>query len=65
MTENDTPWMTTKQAAAYLQVSATTLHELKERGEVPSRKIGNLVRYHKAELDEYLLSQRHRPGARG
>jgi excisionase family DNA binding protein len=58
--DEESPWMTNEQASDYLQISVSMLHRLKERGAIPSRKLGHLVRYHRQELDEYLLSQQHK-----
>jgi predicted DNA-binding transcriptional regulator AlpA len=51
------PLLTEKQAAAYLNMAVKTLQNWRWRGVGPRYvKIGDLVRYRKADLDEFVLS---------
>jgi len=50
------PWLTTKQAATYLSVSGGTLRNWRSMGSGPRyRLIGRLVRYHRSDLDDFML----------
>ena len=52
-----TPWMTLKQTAAYLQVSERQVRLAKERGELPYSRQGRDPIFHRDRVDEWLLSQ--------
>jgi excisionase family DNA binding protein len=55
--ETQTPWMTTENAAAYLSVSPGTLHNWRSKGVGPTyRTVGRIVRYHRDDLDDFLLA---------
>ena len=53
------PWFDTLEAADYLGTKAGTLKNWRHRGEGPRYHIINrrLVRYHRRELDDYVLGQ--------
>jgi PTS system nitrogen regulatory IIA component len=46
--------MTTKQVAAYLQLSERSIYRLLERGAVPAVKVGGVWRFRKSAVDEWL-----------
>lgn len=50
-------WLTTTQAARYLGISASRLHNLTSLGKLPYYKFGRSNRYLRNELNELLLSQ--------
>lgn len=53
---NDTPWMTTEVAASYLSISPGTMHNWRSKGLGPTyRTVGRIVRYHRDDLDAFLL----------
>lgn len=55
--ETQTPWMTTENAAAYLSVSPGTMHNWRSKGAGPTyRTVGRIVRYHRDDLDAFLLA---------
>ncbi len=55
--ETQTPWMTTENAAAYLSVSPGTMHNWRSKGVGPTdRTVGRIVRYHRDDLDDFLLA---------
>ena len=56
----ETSWMTTKQAAEYLQVSPGFLEKdrLNNVYKIPFYKIGVHIRYKKEDLDEWLEKSR-------
>ncbi|OCC24621.1 hypothetical protein MB02_03795 [Croceicoccus estronivorus] len=48
------PFLNTKQAAAWLSLSARTLEKMRVRGRGPRyRKHGGVVRYHIADLESW------------
>ena len=50
-------WMTLKEAAAHLNVSASYLYQRGDSVGVPRYKIGNKFRYKRSELDAWVQSQ--------
>ncbi len=50
-------WMTSEEAARYIKVSISRLHNLVSMGKVPHYKLGRSNRYLRSELNELLLSQ--------
>jgi len=48
------PFLTPKQAAAYLQLSPKTIWSHTRRGLLPVCRIGGLIRYRRQALDETL-----------
>ncbi len=60
MTEND-KWLTVEELAAYLKMSRTKLYSMTQKGEIPASKIGNLWRFDRDEIDEWMKSLREMP----
>lgn len=57
------PLMKTKQAAQYLAIGERQLQYLSKRGEIAVISIGKSgVRYHPADLDEFVARHRRRGG---
>ena len=50
--------MTTEQALKYLKVSIRTLQLLRDTGKVKFSQDGRMIRYRKADLDDYLNEYR-------
>lgn len=50
------PVLTSEQAAVYLQMPVGVLRKRTQRGEVPSFKIGAVLRYRRDELDEWIAN---------
>ncbi len=50
-------WLTTNQAAEYLNIPIGSLRNLTSNGKVPYHKLGNLNRYHLLELRNLLFRQ--------
>lgn len=49
--------MTTEAAAKYLSVSPGTMHNWRSKGAGPSyRTVGRIVRYHRDDLDAFMMS---------
>jgi len=55
----DSPYLTARQAAAYLQVNEKKLYELANAREVPAARVGGKWLFPKAMLDAWLLEQAH------
>lgn len=52
-----TPWLTPVEAARYLSVSGGTLANWRSSGNGPRyRTVGRIVRYHRDDLDAFLLA---------
>ncbi|SMC69491.1 DNA binding domain-containing protein, excisionase family [Desulfocicer vacuolatum DSM 3385] len=51
-----TPWLTLKEAAAYLKLNPRTLNNYVSRGLIPISvsKTTNTKRFHKTDLDQWL-----------
>ena len=54
MAKATSPWMDRASAAAYLQVSLRTLHELRQRGKLKARMLGDKPLFHRDTLDKLL-----------
>jgi excisionase family DNA binding protein len=50
------PVLTSEQASEYLQIPVGVLRKRTAKGEVPSFKIGAVLRYRRAELDEWIAA---------
>lgn len=57
-TKNDSfpPYMNKKQAAKYLGVSFNTFDTWATQAKVPFRRIGNVKRYKRSDLDSFTLT---------
>ena len=53
-------WMTLEEIAQYLKVSKDSIYRLAQKGEIPASKIGNLWRFKKDEVDEWMKNRRNR-----
>ena len=56
----DDPLMSVKELAAYLQVDISTVYLWSQRGQIPAMKVGNMWRYRRSEIEEW-LNQRRTP----
>ena len=54
MTAEQSPLMTTEQAAAYLNLHPETVRRLAREGQIRPFKAGNKWRYRQEDLDDYL-----------
>lgn len=48
------PWLSVPALASYLSISKETVYRLLERKKVPSYRIGELHRFHKEEIDNWV-----------
>jgi excisionase family DNA binding protein len=53
-------WMTLEETAKYLQVSKDSIYRLAQKGKIPASKIGNLWRFKKDEIDDWMKKNRDR-----
>lgn len=56
---SESPYLTARQAAAYLHVNEKKLYELANGRELPAAKVGGKWLFPRAMLDEWLLEQAH------
>ena len=54
ITTVDSPWMTYKEAAAYVQVTVGTLRNWVSAKYVPFARRGRVVRFHRDKIDHWL-----------
>lgn len=52
---SDTDVLTLDEAAAYLRVHPRTLRTKASEGEVPGAKVGRVWRFHRRQLERWLL----------
>ena len=52
-------WMTLEDVAQYLNVSRDSIYRLAQKGEIPASKVGNLWRFKKDEVDEWMKNNRN------
>ncbi|WP_430972421.1 helix-turn-helix domain-containing protein [Sunxiuqinia rutila] len=57
--ESEETFFTRQQAANYLQMSLPTLHQYTKNGWITSYRIGNKVRYKKADLETALTKRNY------
>jgi excisionase family DNA binding protein len=55
--DNSSEWLTTREAAIFLRISAKALLNLCSQGKIPHYKFGRSNRYRKSELEKVLLAQ--------
>jgi len=51
-------FMTQKELADILRLSALTVHRLTKRGEIKAFKVGRSLRYTRADVEAYINKQR-------
>jgi PTS system nitrogen regulatory IIA component len=57
----DEPLMSVRELAAYLQVDMSTIYLWSQRGQIPAMKVGNMWRYRRSEIEEWLNQRRSQP----
>ena len=60
MQDEPTPWLTTDEAAHYLQVHPETIRRWAREGTIPAAKLGNRggFRFRREDLDRFLEARR-------
>ena len=54
-------FITEAELAEMLSISKSTLHKLREEGDIPFQLIGSCIRYNKVDIDAWILKKRHNP----
>jgi PTS system nitrogen regulatory IIA component len=57
----DDQLMSIKELADYLKVNVTTIYLWSQRGQIPAMKVGNLWRYRRSDIEDWLNAQRNQP----
>ena len=52
-------WMTLEEVAQYLKVSRDSIYRLAQKGKIPASKIGNLWRFKREEIDQWMRHRRN------
>lgn len=52
----DVEWMTTKEVAVHLNTTVRHIQSLRFRREIPCRKVGGKLRFHRPTIDKWMLS---------
>jgi PTS system nitrogen regulatory IIA component len=55
----DDQLMSIKELAHYLKVNVTTIYLWSNRGKIPAIRVGNLWRYRRSDIDDWLNAQRN------
>jgi excisionase family DNA binding protein len=58
-TTTDDQLTSVKELADYLNVTVTTIYLWSKRGQIPAMKVGNLRRYRRSDIEEWLNEHRH------
>ena len=56
-------YLTLGEAAKILHVSPAWLYKMVKKGEIPHRRIGRMIRFHRKDIDE--LMDAHKTGKAG
>jgi len=54
-------WMKLEEVAQYLKVSKDSIYRLAQKGEIPASKIGNLWRFKREDIDEWMKRKENTP----
>ena len=57
MTSTNDQWMTVRQVADYLKLSADLIYKLAQQGEIPASKVRSRWRFKRAKIDEWMELQ--------
>jgi len=52
-------FITESELAEMLSISKSTLHKLREEGDIPYQVIGSCIRYKIVDIDAWILKKRH------
>ncbi len=58
----NTEWLSTKEAARRLGITARTLYRFIDEGDLPAYRFGRVIRLKPADVDAYVESCRIEPG---
>ena len=62
VTDPDTQWLSTQEAAKRLGITPRTLYRFIDHGELPAYRFGRVIRLRAHEVDEFINKSRIRPG---
>lgn len=65
MSNENEQLMSLSQVAEYLQVAERTVYLWAQAGDIPSFKLGNLWRFRRTEIEEWIEQQRESTPRRG
>ena len=57
MDTHTTPWLSMKQAMAYLGTSRETLQRFAKNGSLPHGRVGSTFKFRREDLDAWVLAQ--------
>jgi predicted DNA-binding transcriptional regulator AlpA len=58
-TKQPKKWLKTNEVMELLGISEVTLQTLRNRGQIPFRKLGGTCYYSSEEIDQYLTNMKH------
>lgn len=61
---NNSPAMTVRDVAGYLNVDEKTVYRLAQRGELPGFKVAGTWRFKRGDLDVWIEQKKQRPEAK-
>jgi len=57
----DSPYMTVEECSAYVRLALSTIYKKVNRGEIPARKHGGKLLFHKGDIDAWSLEKSKLP----
>jgi PTS system nitrogen regulatory IIA component len=57
----DDQLMSVRELADYLNINISTVYTWSQRGQIPAMKVGNMWRYRRSEIEEWLNQRRSQP----
>ena len=57
----DDQLMSVRELADYLNVNISTVYTWSQRGQIPAMKVGNMWRYRRSEIEDWLNQRRTPP----
>lgn len=63
MAPNEITWLSSREAAEMLGITARTLYRLIDSGQVPAYRMGRVIRLQAAEVEEFIARSRIEPGS--
>jgi len=63
MSPEPTKWLSTKEAAEMLGVTARTVYRFIDEGDLPAYKFGRVIRVKEADLENFVVGCRVEPGS--
>jgi PTS system nitrogen regulatory IIA component len=57
-------WLTVKEVAQYLKLSADLIYKFAQQGKIPASKVGTAWRFKKQKIDQWMEANENRQGRR-